>query len=197
MPRTRTLLVSAFAIAALTGATSAWAQQGPGFPHHAPGEGPMMMAQGGPGGGPGAGSGPHMMDRERRGGDDRDARHERRMQHFAERRIELLDTDGDGKISVEEIVAEQKRLFTAADVDGDGKLSADEFRRRGHWFVRLGTTSFFDMMDADGDQHLSATELTGPSERWFKRYDADNSGAIEAQEYIDARGHGGPRRGGR
>jgi hypothetical protein len=162
-----------------------------------------QMAQGGPGmggqsmGGQG-GRGPGQMMQGERGpqaGGDRASRRERWMQHMAERRIELLDTDKDGKISATEIVAEQKRLFAAADVNGDGKLSAEEFRRRGRWFVRLGTMSFFDMLDADGDGQLSATELTGPSERWFKRYDADKNGTIDINEYVRSREHGG-RRGG-
>ena len=163
--------------------------------HH----GAMQMAQAA---GPGTmtpGQGMRGERGPRTAGTDRDsrraARHESRMTHMAERRIQLLDTDGDGKISVAEIVAEEKRLFAAADVNGDGKLSADEFRRRGRWFVRLGTMSFFDMLDADGDGQISATELTGPSERWFKRYDADKNGTIDTKEYVDSRARrGGSRR---
>jgi Ca2+-binding EF-hand superfamily protein len=155
--------------------------------------GPMMLAQGGPG----SGSGPMMQQGGPRRGDaaTRESRRESRMKRMAERRIQLLDTNGDGKISAEEIAAEEKRLFAAADVNGDGKLSPEEFRRRGRWFIGLGTTSFFDMLDADGDGNVSAAELTGPSERWFKRHDADKNGTIDTEEYVKARGHGA--RGGR
>ena len=47
------------------------------------------------------------------------------------RTLSLLDTDGDGEISLAEIRAEQALLIAAADLNGDGKLSVDEFRRRG------------------------------------------------------------------
>ena len=47
------------------------------------------------------------------------------------RTFNLLDTDGDGKISLTKIRAEQARLIATADLDGDGKLSVHEFRRRG------------------------------------------------------------------
>ncbi|CAN0520589.1 unnamed protein product [Laminaria digitata] len=98
------------------------------------------------------------------------------------RTFSLLDTDGDGKISLAEIRAEQARLIAAADLDGDGKLSVDEFRRRGWWFQRLHTTTLFDLMDADGDQMLTADEIANPSARWFKRYDKDADGGVTTEE---------------
>lgn len=98
------------------------------------------------------------------------------------RTFRLLDTNGDGKVSLDEINAEQTRLIGAADVDGDGKLSVDEFRRRGWWFQKLHTTTLFDLMDANGDQTLSAEEITSPSARWFKRYDKDSDGGVTPAE---------------
>ena len=40
------------------------------------------------------------------------------------RTFSLLDTDGDGSVSLNEIKAEQARLIGAADLNGDGKLSS-------------------------------------------------------------------------
>ncbi|MFM2129306.1 MAG: hypothetical protein RL477_852 [Pseudomonadota bacterium] len=150
--------------------------------------GGMQMAQGGPGsGGPG-----QMMQGERgpRAEGDRAQRREQAMKRMADRRIQFLDANKDGKISAAEIAAEEKRLFAAADVNGDGKLSVEEFRRRGQWFVRMGTSSFFDLLDANGDGQISAEEMTGPSARWFKRHDADKNGTIDADEYVRARESG-------
>ena len=98
------------------------------------------------------------------------------------RTFRLLDTNGDGKVSLGEIKAEQARLVGAADLNGDGKLSVDEFRRRGWWFQKLHTTTLFDLMDANGDQVLSADEISNPSARWFKRYDKDADGGVTADE---------------
>ncbi len=98
------------------------------------------------------------------------------------RMLRLLDTNNDGQVSLDEIKAEQRRLIGAADIDGNGELSVDEFRRRGGWFQRLSTTTLFDLMDADGNQVLTADEIGKPSERWFARYDANDDGQLSADE---------------
>jgi Ca2+-binding EF-hand superfamily protein len=106
---------------------------------------------------------------------------------FSARQLAILDTNGDGVLSQEEIAAEHGRLLGAADVDGDGQLSADEFRRRGTFFIRLGTTTFFDLIDANGDQQISQEELNQPMGRWFVRKDTNNDGNIDAEEFSEGR----------
>ncbi len=98
------------------------------------------------------------------------------------RTFTILDADGNDKVTLDEIFAEQKRLISASDLDGDGKLSVMEFRRRGWWFQRLRTTTLFDLMDANGDLSLTADEIAAPSARWFKRYDADADGNVTVEE---------------
>jgi Ca2+-binding EF-hand superfamily protein len=116
---------------------------------------------------------------------------ERRMA----RRMAILDTNSDGKVTQAEIEGELKRLIAAADVNGDGKLSADEFRRRGRWFLRLRTVSFFDMLDADGDGQVSAAEMLSPTGRWFKRHDEDKDKALSGEELNKSSWHHGRGRG--
>jgi Ca2+-binding EF-hand superfamily protein len=111
------------------------------------------------------------------------------------RRMAILDTNSDGKVTQAEIEGELKRLIAAADVNGDGKLSADEFRRRGRWFLRLRTVSFFDMLDADGDGQVSAAEMLSPTGRWFKRHDEDKDKALSGEELNKSSWHHGRGRG--
>ncbi len=106
---------------------------------------------------------------------------------FSARQLAILDTNGDGVVSQEEIAAEHGRLLGAADIDGDGQLSADEFRRRGTFFIRLGTTTFFDLIDVNGDQQISQDELNQPMGRWFVRKDTNSDGNIDAEEFSQGR----------
>jgi Ca2+-binding EF-hand superfamily protein len=114
--------------------------------------------------------------------------------HWMERLMATYDLDGDGKVKLDAISADQERLFAAIDTNGDGSLSPDEFRRRGHVLELFSTTSLFDLLDANSDGKLSADEIGGPSRRWFARYDANKDGAIEAPELPDRPGHWRVRR---
>lgn len=40
----------------------------------------------------------------------------------------MMDTNGDGALSLEEVQAVHERMFGMADGDGDGQLSADEIQ---------------------------------------------------------------------
>jgi hypothetical protein len=43
--------------------------------------------------------------------------------------IVMLDTDGDGMLSLEEVQAVHARMFKAMDVNKDGRLTAEEMQR--------------------------------------------------------------------
>ena len=113
--------------------------------------------------------------------------------------IRLFDLDGDGKVTLEEINTDQARIFTALDVDDDKSMSVDEIKRRGRSLLIFRTTTLFDLLDSNGDGKLSVVEVQAPSQRWFKRYDANGNGIMEAEELPESHkrgGRGGGRRGG-
>ena len=112
-----------------------------------------------------------------------------------ERFMLLYDINGDGKVTVAEINDDQARIFTALDVDNDGSLSTDEMKRRGRLLQAYRTTTLFDLMDANGDGKLSLKEIQAPTGRWFKRYDANNDGVMDAGEVPVRHGRRGRGRG--
>lgn len=180
-PRTIQAMATAILSLALISASSLSSAQGPGSRGPGGPGGPAHM--GGPGG---PGSSAHMGGAEK-GGHHMSRRHERMML--------LYDTNKDSKITIAEINGDQARIFTAMDIDGDKSLSVDELKRRGRSLQVFRTTTIFDLLDANGDGKLSVAEVNAPSKRWFKRYDANNDGAMESSELPASRHHG--RRGGR
>jgi len=99
----------------------------------------------------------------------------------------ILDLNRDGVIERGEIASEQDRMFAAADINGDGALSVDEFRRNGRLLLALNVTTFFDMLDSNGDGTLDAAEVKQPAGRWVARYDADGNGSLSIDEVRAAR----------
>ena len=81
--------------------------------------------------------------------------------------LERMDTDGDGRVSLEEYLAWMGYAFERMDRNGDGVLSADELPGgRGQPLTlaahRARLTDRFNRQDANGDGFLDAHELAAP-----------------------------------
>lgn len=83
--------------------------------------------------------------------------------------LRRFDTNGDGRVSLQEYQDYMSRGFHAMDRDGDGVLSAAELPRgvrartattlEGH---RRAVARMFDLLDTNNDGYLDAGELTAP-----------------------------------
>jgi len=81
--------------------------------------------------------------------------------------LQRMDTDGDGRVSVEEYVQWMLYAFERMDRNGDGVLSADELPGgKGAAITReqqrQTLVQRFHKQDANGDGYLSAKELAAP-----------------------------------
>lgn len=81
--------------------------------------------------------------------------------------LQRMDTDGDGKVSVEEYTQWMMYAFERMDRNGDGVLSADELPGgKGKPITReqqrQTIVERFHKQDANGDGFLSAKELSAP-----------------------------------
>ncbi len=106
--------------------------------------------------------------------------------------FEEVDANQDGKITQEELQAHAAARFAAADTDGNGTLSVEEMiaraeAQRAERMMR-GAERMIERMDQNGDGVLSAAEM-GPRDegRIFARLDADEDGAISREEMDNAR----------
>lgn len=103
--------------------------------------------------------------------------------------FEMLDTDGDGKLTEAEMKAQKSVQFNKTDANGDGLLSTDEILARGKDRIgermaeRIG--HMIERRDANGDGMLSLGEMENMprGEHLFKRLDTDGDGAISAEEF--------------
>lgn len=119
--------------------------------------------------------------------------------------FEVLDADGDGKVTPAELEAQKAARFKASDTNGDGMLSVEEMveqsKRQATERRTQRVKQMVERLDSDGDGMLSVSEMeamgkgrqAAKGEGMFKRLDADGDGAISAKEY-EAR-EAGPRMG--
>ncbi|MBX3472688.1 MAG: EF-hand domain-containing protein [Planctomycetes bacterium] len=129
------------------------------------------------------------------------------------------DVDGDGKVTMEEIMASVEFLIETADKDGDGMLSIQEYQdamaeesfraldKNKDGIVCLeefqasqqggrGMMMAMPARDQDGDGKLSIDELAAGPKRIFEMADANKDGVVTAEELASMGGGMGRGRGG-
>ena len=100
-----------------------------------------------------------------------------------------IDADGDGQLTLDELMEELATACTAFDVDGDGVLTDDELDGKR---VRSSVAGFLrghrDELDVDGDGQATAGEVRRLFGGFFDRQDRDGDGRVPVPAGAPAEG---------
>ncbi len=113
--------------------------------------------------------------------------------------FDLLDANGDGKLSLAEVQGPSERWFARYDKNHDGELEADELApefgehppgpagaRGDHGPRAMHAERFIRFLDTNHDGKVSLAEIKGEEERIFKYADTNNDGSLSPEEFRHA-----------
>lgn len=113
--------------------------------------------------------------------------------------FERFDSDGDGRVSQEDVDTLRAERLAAFDADGDGELSLEEYQALWLDAMHRHMVRAFQRLDTDGDAKVTAEEFVHPFSKVVERFDRDGDGVVTKEELREAaqRRHGphGERRG--
>lgn len=95
--------------------------------------------------------------------------------------MQILDADGDGIVSPQEMREQMQAKLTENDSDGDGTLSISEFETLHSAMVREMMVDRFQHLDADGDGKITSDEMTAPANK-MERMQKMRSGMGQMQD---------------
>lgn len=111
-------------------------------------------------------------------------------------RMDMMDLNGDGQVTLDEVRGAFAARFAEHDTDGDGSLSQSEMARRAQAKAVERSARRFARLDADGDGEISKAEWPGDrAARMFDRLDANDDDMVSAEELAAARKMHGKRGG--
>ncbi|HET9959425.1 MAG TPA: hypothetical protein VFQ61_33270 [Polyangiaceae bacterium] len=95
-----------------------------------------------------------------------------------------LDTNSDGKITLDEMRTAAKERFGRIDADKNGVLSKEELQKRGRARMML------ERADTNGDGQITTAELEAHTATKFKEMDTNKDGALSHEELRAGFKHG-------
>lgn len=138
--------------------------------------------------------------------------------------IERLDTNKDGKVSLDEFKTNVSATFKTFDADGNGQVTKDEIKARHNAFkdarkavrdaadadkatarealqaagpfMLPGAGKMFDRADTDKNGTLSEAEVLVSAEKIFERRDSNKDGALDTADARPMKGKGHHGKGG-
>lgn len=110
--------------------------------------------------------------------------------HDVGKKVRMLDTDGDGRVSRSEFAANKQEKIQRMDANNDGVLTPNESAagkaEKKHWWSRsdkpAAKAGELNVADTNGDGQVTAAEATAYADKTFTRLDADNDGFLTEAE---------------
>jgi Ca2+-binding EF-hand superfamily protein len=105
--------------------------------------------------------------------------------------FQMMDTDGDGKLSQDEHAAGAKKMFEMMDADKDGMVSATEMeaayeqvtgKKEKKGAGHMTAAEKIKVVDTDGDGTISAEEHEAASKMMFEKMDTNKDGYLTKAE---------------
>lgn len=98
------------------------------------------------------------------------------------RLMERFDTDGDDRLTQEELDQARRDLLARFDADKDGSLSLQEFEPLWLEVMRRQMVRSFQHLDVDGNALVTSEEFLEPYSRIVKRLDRNDDGVLDDQD---------------
>lgn len=132
------------------------------------------------------GQGRHGHDKDNMAGSGHDRQHGKRNGMKA---LKAFDNNNDGEITQAEVEQVQQARLAKFDTDGDGKLSLEEYQALWVDDMREHMADRFQELDNDGDTVVSSDEFMGRWQNMVSHLDQNDDGVISADELRQRRRH--------
>jgi Ca2+-binding EF-hand superfamily protein len=96
----------------------------------------------------------------------------------------MMPRNSDGVVTKENMEQRQAERFARMDTDGDGRLSVDELHAG---LQRERSERMHKWLDRDGDGFVSAEELAAMQNKRFAKMDANGDGVLDKDEMRSSR----------
>ncbi len=106
------------------------------------------------------------------------------MQRMHEKMTQMVDENGDGNVTPEEMRTRMQAMMSENDSNGDGSLSIDEFETLHSSMMREIMVDRFQDLDADGDGAVTSEEMMAPAAR-MERMNKMREGMMQRQGEAD------------
>ncbi|MGI9380130.1 MAG: EF-hand domain-containing protein [Methyloligellaceae bacterium] len=99
-----------------------------------------------------------------------------------QRMLERFDTNGDQKLTQEELDQARNDLLKRHDANSDGNIDLNEFEKLWLEVRKQRVVRGFQRLDADGDAKITSDEFLKPFANVVERFDRNDDGVLDRED---------------